>query len=134
VRQRAAVRVQRLYTGLTNSSYTFIVVWLERRSVMNTFTVVTLDWLFVGNTYLADAQRRARPLFLGANSSWLTRLKQPFSDGTLTSERLQTQLEDLATLYAQLRQVHLQAHLEVTPLLTQEQVAQYQVLRGYAQN
>jgi hypothetical protein len=101
---------------------------------MNTLTMVTLDWLFVGNTYLADAQRRARPLFLGANSSWLTRLKQPFSDGTLTSERLQTQLEDLATLYAQLRQVHLQAHLEVTPLLTQEQVAQYQVLRGYAQN
>lgn len=61
-------------------------------------------------------------------------LSQVFADGTLTSTSLQTQLENLANLYAQLRQVHLQAHLEVTPLLTQEQVAQYQVLRGYAQN
>jgi uncharacterized protein (DUF305 family) len=61
-------------------------------------------------------------------------LSKSFADGTLTSESLQTQLGDLATLYAQLRHVHLQAHLEVTPLLTQEQVAQYQVLRGYAQN
>jgi uncharacterized protein (DUF305 family) len=61
-------------------------------------------------------------------------LSQSFADGTLTSETLQTQLGALATLYAQLRQVHLQSHLEVTPLLTQEQVAQYQVLRGYAQN
>jgi uncharacterized protein (DUF305 family) len=61
-------------------------------------------------------------------------LSKSFADGTLTSESLQVQLGALATLYAQLRQVHLQAHLEVTPLLTQEQVAQYQVLRGYAQN
>jgi uncharacterized protein (DUF305 family) len=61
-------------------------------------------------------------------------LSKSFADGTLTRESLQRQLGALATLYAQLRQVHLQAHLEVTPLLTQEQVAQYQVLRGYAQN
>lgn len=61
-------------------------------------------------------------------------LSQSFADKTISEESLQTQLDELTNLYSQLRQVHLQAHLAVTPLLSNEQLAQYQVLRGYTQN
>jgi uncharacterized protein (DUF305 family) len=60
-----------------------------------------------------------------------TVLSQSFADKTITEAALQVQLKKLTTLYGQLRQVHLQAHLAVTPLLSEEQLAQYQVLRGY---
>jgi uncharacterized protein (DUF305 family) len=63
-----------------------------------------------------------------------TVLSQSFADKTITEAVLQEQLKKLTTLYGQLRQVHLQAHLAVTPLLSEEQLAQYQVLRGYTQN
>lgn len=45
-----------------------------------------------------------------------------------------SQLEHLTRLYSHLRQTHLQAPLTVTPLLTAEQLAHYQTLRGYPQN
>jgi uncharacterized protein (DUF305 family) len=61
-------------------------------------------------------------------------LSQSFADKTITEESLQEQLAELTNLYSQLRQVHLQAHLAVTPLLSAEQLEQYQTLRGYAQN
>lgn len=61
-------------------------------------------------------------------------LSQSFADKTISDERLQELLGQLTSLYAELRQVHLQAHLAVTPLLSAEQVAKYQELRGYTQN
>jgi uncharacterized protein (DUF305 family) len=61
-------------------------------------------------------------------------LSAAFEDKSISSTILQTQLSDLANLYTELRQTHLEAHLTVTPLLTEEQLAQYQMLRGYAQN
>jgi uncharacterized protein (DUF305 family) len=61
-------------------------------------------------------------------------LNQSFADKTVSEESLQEQLAELTNLYSQLRQVHLQAHLAVTPLLSDEQLEQYQTLRGYAQN
>ena len=61
-------------------------------------------------------------------------LSTAFEDKSISSTTLQTQLTALATFYAELRQTHLEAHLAVTPLLTEEQLSQYQVLRGYAQN
>jgi uncharacterized protein (DUF305 family) len=63
-----------------------------------------------------------------------TVLSQSFSDKKITEVSLQEQLKKLTALYSQLRQVHLQAHLAVTPLLSEDQLAQYQVLRGYTQN
>jgi uncharacterized protein (DUF305 family) len=61
-------------------------------------------------------------------------LSQSFADKTISEESLQAQLSKLTNLYSQLRQVHLRAHLAVTPLLDAEQLEQYQVLRGYARN
>jgi uncharacterized protein (DUF305 family) len=61
-------------------------------------------------------------------------LSQSFSNKTISGETLQEQLEHLTSLYSRLRQTHLQAHLAVTPLLNAEQLAHYQVLRGYTQN
>lgn len=59
------------------------------------------------------------------------RLSIAFANKTIAPEKLQTQTEALATLYGKLRQTHLQAHLEITPLLSSKQIATYNVLRGY---
>ncbi|MEO0496507.1 MAG: hypothetical protein AAF141_03935 [Pseudomonadota bacterium] len=55
-----------------------------------------------------------------------------FVDGVVTSELLQLRLEAAEAVRADLRQTHLAAHLEVTPLLTNQQREKYDQLRGYA--
>ncbi|URD53392.1 hypothetical protein [Chroococcidiopsis sp. CCNUC1] len=59
------------------------------------------------------------------------RLSIAFADKTIAQQALQTQTEALAMLYGKLRQTHLQAHLEITPLLSPKQIATYNRLRGY---
>lgn len=54
-----------------------------------------------------------------------------FSSRRATPASLAAALERVAALQARLRQVHLQAHIEQTALLTPSQVAQYAALRGY---
>lgn len=54
-----------------------------------------------------------------------------FANGTISETELKSQTEDLALLYGQLRAVHLQAHLQIKPLLSTEQIAEYNTLRGY---
>jgi hypothetical protein len=58
-------------------------------------------------------------------------LSAAFQEGTITEESLAEMTAEIATLYGQLRNVHLRAHLQVTPLLTADQIAQYDDLRGY---
>lgn len=58
-------------------------------------------------------------------------LSKAFAEGTITEEGLAEMTAAIAALYGQLRNVHLRAHLQVTPLLTAEQIAQYDALRGY---
>lgn len=58
-------------------------------------------------------------------------LSTAFASGEIDDEALQTQIMTLADLYGQLRLTHLRAHLQVTPLLTPEQIATYNQLRGY---
>ena len=58
-------------------------------------------------------------------------LSAAFAAGTLTPAVLASRGERLGRLYGRLRAVHLRAHLEVRPLLTAEQVARYNELRGY---
>ena len=58
-------------------------------------------------------------------------LSTAFSNGEINSTDLETQTQSLATLYGNLRATHLEAHLEITPLLSVEQVATYDRLRGY---
>ncbi len=60
-------------------------------------------------------------------------LEGQFRDRQVTGETLSRALEEAATIRGKLRQAHLQAHLEQTRVLTPEQVARYQHLRGYGQ-
>lgn len=60
------------------------------------------------------------------------RLSAAFASKTLDEASLQSQVMELADLYGQLRMAHLRAHYQVTPLLTPEQIAAYDELRGYA--
>lgn len=55
-----------------------------------------------------------------------------FTDRTISEDEIKRQTEALGQLYGQLRAVHLQAHLQITPLLSVEQIAQYNALRGYS--
>ena len=59
-------------------------------------------------------------------------LSQEFANGTVNSERLDYYTQSLAMLYGQLRATHLNAHLQITPLLSPEQIKQYDQLRGYS--
>ena len=58
-------------------------------------------------------------------------LDDVFRSGKADAGRLQTRLRDAERLRAELRRVHLAAHLEVTPLLSHEQRKKYAELRGY---
>lgn len=54
-----------------------------------------------------------------------------FANGTITEEALQEKVSESADLYGQLRIVHLKYHLSTVDILTAEQVAQYNEIRGY---
>lgn len=54
-----------------------------------------------------------------------------FAGSTISEAGLKAQTKQLALLYGQLRAAHLQAHLQITPLLSAEQIATYNTLRGY---
>jgi hypothetical protein len=59
------------------------------------------------------------------------RFSQAFADQTMTEAELQAQTAELAQLYGRLRATHLQAHLQITPRLSAQQIAHYNELRGY---
>jgi hypothetical protein len=61
-------------------------------------------------------------------------LSATFANGTITTDTLQHKTDALATLYGRLRAVHLQAHLAITPLLSEEQITLYNTLRGYTEH
>ena len=58
-------------------------------------------------------------------------LGRHFEDGTVDAESLEMALLEIGDLRARLRNVHLQAHLEQQKILSAEQVAKYDELRGY---
>ena len=58
-------------------------------------------------------------------------LDRQFAAGTITSEGLRAALLRIGALQAEVRRAHLQAHLEQKAILTKEQVARYDELRGY---
>ena len=58
-------------------------------------------------------------------------LDDAFRAGTITETSLRTLLDDIARSRARLRFIHLSAHLETPALLTDEQIARYDALRGY---
>lgn len=58
-------------------------------------------------------------------------LDQAFATRTITDDGLRDLTRAIARLQADLRYVHLRAHLEVRGILSEEQVARYDELRGY---
>ena len=58
-------------------------------------------------------------------------LDEAFKNRSVTPTVLTERIASTEEIRAALRYVHLAAHLEVTPLLTEEQKTQYAALRGY---
>src|SRR6516165_3371207 len=91
---------------------------------------------------LSDAQRkgtdslyanmRQRALSIGRQIVEAERtLDRAFANGAIEPATLPSQVRAIATLQGELRAVHLEAHLAQRSLLTPEQIAQYDVIRGY---
>jgi hypothetical protein len=59
-------------------------------------------------------------------------LNKLFENGTITLEELDKQLSEIGGTRAQLRGVHLKAHLAQRAVLTQHQLHKYDNLRGYS--
>ncbi len=59
-------------------------------------------------------------------------LDRLFASGLVNDENLASTLEQIGHLQAGIRQVHLKAHLEQKRVLTEEQLAKYDELRGYS--
>jgi len=60
-------------------------------------------------------------------------LDQLFAKGEITPERLTAETAAISDIQGRLRAVHLAAHLHTRVILTPEQVAQYDKLRGYTE-
>jgi len=58
-------------------------------------------------------------------------LDQLFANGEITPDRLRAETTAIGDLEGRLRSVHLGAHLETRALLSPDQIARYQTLRGY---
>jgi hypothetical protein len=58
-------------------------------------------------------------------------LDKDFSQGTINAESLRTALLNAGKIRAQLRYIHLEAHLRQKRLLTTDQIAKYDEIRGY---
>lgn len=59
-------------------------------------------------------------------------LEAAFAEGSVTAPQLRALLEQIEQVRGELRYVHLAAHLETPALLSTEQIARYNALRGYA--
>ncbi len=75
----------------------------------------------------ADAVRQGR--LLVEKERELDRL---FAGGGVTSEDLRAALEQIGCLQAEIRRIHLQVHIEQRKIITEQQIARYEELRGYA--
>lgn len=60
-----------------------------------------------------------------------SRLDSAFAQGTITPERLAALLHESATVTERLRLTHLRAHLDARRILSSQQIASYDRLRGY---
>ena len=59
------------------------------------------------------------------------KLSEAFTSRKITNDELEKATDELALLYGELRKTHLQAHLNINPLLFAEQIQKYDHLRGY---
>lgn len=101
-----------------------------------------LDAVEAGEFELSDAQQaevealydamRAEAISLGEEIIAVEQeIDDAFVDGSVTEASLAEKTLESATLYGQLRTVHLRYHLLMVDILSPEQIAQYNDLRGY---
>ena len=62
------------------------------------------------------------------------KLDQLFAQGSVDKNSLETTLQDIGAIQANLRNVHLSTHLEQKQLLTKHQIMMYDRIRGYGEN
>jgi hypothetical protein len=60
-----------------------------------------------------------------------TQLSAVFASGVITKQELEARTQELGELYGQFRATHLRAHVQTTPILSADQIAAYNRLRGY---
>lgn len=84
-------------------------------------------------TLLAEFERmQSAARKLGAEIVTAERaLQDAFRAGSITSEELKRNVDGIARLQGELRAVHLIAHLNTRSILSHEQIAKYDALRGY---
>jgi Spy/CpxP family protein refolding chaperone len=58
-------------------------------------------------------------------------LDDAFAGGTISAQILEEKVQESAALYGRLRIIHLKYHLSMVDILSPEQVAQYNEIRGY---
>jgi hypothetical protein len=101
-----------------------------------------LDAVEAGEFELANGQRvqiealyekmRSEAIGLGKKIVNIEKaIDDAFIGGTITEEILQEKILESASLYGQLRIVHLKYHLAMVDILSPQQVEQYNELRGY---
>lgn len=89
----------------------------------------------------AEQERRTRAIFAAMRKDAIRHgralvdkereLDRRFAAGTIDADALRALLSQIGTLQAELRRIHLQAHLDQRALLTPEQISRYDALRGY---
>jgi hypothetical protein len=87
----------------------------------------------IGQIETLFEQMRGQAIELGTELIDLEReLNNHFAQGTINEELLRGLLGQIAQVHAHLRFVHLSAHLKTPGILTTEQIALYNELRGYS--
>ena len=77
---------------------------------------------------MAESARETGAKFVAAERD----LDAAFRSGSVDAPLLQQRIDAAEALRAELRRIHLAAHLETTPILTPEQRHAYAALRGYS--
>ncbi|NNK57542.1 MAG: hypothetical protein HKP44_09545 [Desulfofustis sp.] len=87
----------------------------------------------IGQIEALFEQMRGQAIELGTTLIDLEReLNSQFAEGTINEKLLRDLLEQIAQVRTQLRFVHLSTHLKTPDILTTEQIARYNELRGYS--
>lgn len=97
---------------------------LKDKIALSASQVTAIEAIFAAMQ--ADAQA-AGERFIAAEAA----IEDAFRAGDLTPDALRDLIDSAEAARAELRYVHLSRHLETPPLLTTEQIARYNNLRGY---
>jgi hypothetical protein len=97
---------------------------LKDRLGLSPAQVTALEAVFA---QMQTEARAAGERFIAAEAA----IETAFRQGNLAPDRLRILLATAAEARAELRFIHLSRHLETVPLLTADQIARYNELRGY---